>query len=43
MHTQVECVVSYGRLETMRVRAWLEERLILLLSHADISLMQFRA
>ena len=43
MYMQVQCVVSYERLATMHVRACLEERLILLLSHADISFMQSRA
>ena len=43
MHMQVQCVVSYERLKTTHVRACLEERLILLLSHADISFVQSRA
>ena len=40
MYMQVQCVVSYERLKTMHVRACLGERLILLLSQADISFMQ---
>ena len=43
MHMQVQCVVSYERPKTTHVRACLEERLILLLAHADISFVQSRA
>ena len=43
MYMQVQCVVSYERLKTMHVRACLEKRIILLLSHADISFMRSHA